>query len=244
MNTRCLAKIVGLILGLCVVTTTYADWKGNFYLGMASGYGARDGKADFRAAESVAPFGALTLNRNFSDNGYFWGFLGGYQIRCRKVLYGIDAKITWQDFNNRKGFHFTDTTTEHYSNFVEYERDEVWSLSARAGYQVNPWALVYFRFGVESADESVLFQTINVTRSTMLDLKGTRSIYRCLSGLGVEIPIWKQVTMRTEYNYSSRGKGATATGIMPVSLEVISADLKARQHSFILDFVWNFKPLA
>lgn len=239
-----LAKFFGLVILLCTAFGVQADWKGNFYLGLATGYGIRDGSADLRVAESVAPFGVATLKRSNSDNGYYWGLAGGYQIRCRRVLYGIDAKLTWQEFGNREGFHFADTTAEQYSNFIEFQREEVWSLSARAGYQVNPWALVYLRFGVESADESIALQSINITRSTLLDLKGERSIYRCLSGLGVEVPLWSQVTARLEYNYSSQGRGVIATGVMPVSLEVVSVEAKARQHAFVLDFVWNFKPLA
>ncbi len=240
MRSQTICKVLGLVSLLSMSMSASAVWKGNFLVGLEGAYGSRDGNLNIRVAEAPPAANSVGLSRNHSDNGFYWGLLAGYQLRCHRALFGLEAKVAWQDFGNRKAFHFVDATGENYVNHIEYERDTVWSLTGRAGFQMNPFVMPYVRIGVESGDETVLFNANNATFGNILALKGTRSNYRFVSGLGVEMPLMDKVSMRVEYNYVADGKGVNTTGVVPGSGEVVSAAIKAGQHAFMLDFVWNF----
>ncbi len=241
MSMKQISKIMGLSTALLMTTAADAGWKGNFLLGVEGGFAARDAELNLLATEIGAGAGQAGFAKNHADNGAIWGLLGGYQVTCNRLLLGMEASVSWQDFGERKNFHFVDATPEHYNIAAEHERDTVVGLTFRAGYKVTPWMMPYLRAGAETSNETIIFASNNFTAGTALGLEDSRRAYRFVGGAGLEFPLIHQAVLRLEYNYSSRGRGAAATGVVPVSLETISADIKPNQHAGLLALVWNFR---
>jgi outer membrane immunogenic protein len=77
------------------------------------------------------------------------------------------------------------------------------SVSARAGYQVDPKTLLYVRGGYENVDARVSLVNANVTG------RDTRTYDGWLAGAGVERYLTDNVSARVEYRYSDLGGGDT-----------------------------------
>lgn len=241
MNTKNLTKLVGLTSLLMASTAANAGWQGNFLLGIEGGYAWRDAELNTHTTEPAPLLAVSEAAQNHHDSGFIWGILGGYQIKCNRYLFGLEANVSWQDVGERKFYHFVDGDGDHYSNNAEHERDTVYGLTFRAGYQLTPWMMPYLRAGAETSEETVIFNGTNVTDGTAISLEDDRQAVRFVGGAGVEFPLYLQSVLRLEYNYSSRGRGAAAQGQTPGSLELVHVDIKPNQHAAKLAFVWNFR---
>ena len=148
-----------------------------------------------------------------SKNGFYGGVFAGYQIQCNQYLLGLEAGFNWQDFDERRDFHLlannSPNTTQNLASY-EYEKGTAFSLSLRAGYEVLDWLMPYVRLGAQTSRDtltmSVIFDPTNqLAGFSTTNAEERKRIYRFLGGVGLEFIVIPQVSLRTEYNYTSKG---------------------------------------
>lgn len=241
MNIKKLSTLAGLSTLLVMSGAAQAGWKGNFLLGVEGGYANRDGDLNIDVTEAAPATGRADLVLDYNEDGFIWGVLAGYQAKCNRVLLGLEANVSWQDFGERQTYTGFDGNGDFYNIAAEHERGTVVGLTFRAGYQLNDWVMPYLRAGAETSEDKIIFQANNVTQNSVVALEDEHRTYRFVGGAGLEFPLIHQAVLRLEYKYSSSGK-ASALGNIPGSGETIDTEIDGNnQHAGLVAFVWNFR---
>lgn len=196
------------------------NYQGNFLVGGEIGY-ARQEIKDFVTrlnANSPAPFGFVTplsvRRETMSNGGGLLGLLAGWQYRCERALFGAEASVDFQTFDQPRPFMFTDSNNFSYSATAYYDRGPLFALTGRAGWFVTSGFLPYVRLGAQVSRDKVNFQVFPFSSvmpmGALKDFSSARhSQYGVVAGLGIELPaLIGASTVRVEYVFS---KTETAT---------------------------------
>ncbi len=219
--------------------------RSHFLLGAQAGYAARNGDLNIDITHPAPGSQISSHVRDHDDTGFIFGFLGGYEWVYDEFLFGIEASIGFQDFGDEKNFAYLDSLTPRngYSAKAQFEREVVLGLSTRFGYYLAPWISSYMRLGAETSDEIIRFQSsTSGAPAVSVNIEQGRRSARFIGGFGFEFPLLHHTTLRLEYNYSTRGKGASHTVLGSDGMTTFSVNAKPAQHAVNLAFVWNFRP--
>lgn len=219
----------------------YKGWHGHFLLGVDGGYAWRDGHLTVNITEPMpAPAVSAIAKDNF-DNGFVWGIFAGYQVSCRKLLFGGEIFSSYEDIAKAKDYHAVDTNGDHYNLRIDHERGTVYGFTLRGGYKVLEWLMPYIKAGFETSYEKLYLGALHVTGNNHFALSHERRVHRFIGGAGLEFPLFWNFKFRTEYNWTSRGRGAQARGVEPITLETVNAELKHTQHTAKGSILWVFQ---
>lgn len=234
-------KIVCLIfLGSFTIPASANICEAHFLLGVDGGVATRDG--DF-TINITHPGVQTTVVENHENTGFIFGFFAGYEAIIQEFLVGIELNLGFQDFGKDKDFQFTDLLQRSYGAKFEHERHPVFGLTVRGGYRLAPWIIAYVRAGAEFSKEIVRLQALSnvgLAPAISVGLDDGRDVVRFIGGMGFEFPVTRNTNVRLEYNYSSRGRGASESQIASDGTTIFDVGFKPNQHAFKLAFAWNF----
>lgn len=219
--------------------------RSHFLLGASAGYASRSGDLVINITHPAPTSVRSDHVRDQDDTGFLFNLFVGYEWIIDEFLFGIETSLGFQDFGDDQRFAYLDAQSPQngYNGTSKFSRDLVWSLSGRFGYELAPWIRSYIRLGAETSDDNVYLQSTRgapLPISVLID-EGRRTV-RFLGGFGFEFPMMYSTTLRLEYQYSSRGKGASNTAFASDNLTVFSPNIKPVQHALYLGFAWNFNP--
>lgn len=233
-------KLIGLIAALGVVPVAQADWEGNWLLGVMGGYAARTGNLEVNIAHP-APLRAVTpYLSSLNENGFMWGLLGGFQLRCNSWLLGGELNIDWRNLDEHNNYAFTTALNTGATAYSDYDQNTVVGITARIGYEVTPCFLPYMRLGVETSNDQLTVAAASGTLEAFVD--GSRRQYRFVGGVGAEMPVpaLAGLSFRLEYNFYSKGKGVDASGFASDNLTFVDASASAKTNAGKAALVYNF----
>ncbi len=248
MNVKSITQLAAVSTLFAMSATAHAGWQGNFLLGVEGGYATRSAELNISVTEPAA-FGSTVATSAMDyddDDGFVYGFLGGYQWRCDRLVLGLEANVSFQDFGDERNLVFTDSTGVVHAAQVKHERNTVFGLSGRAGYYLADWVMPYVRLGAETSDEGIEFGAESFAPNQgAVTIDDERRAYRFIGGAGLEFPFMENAALRLEYLYSSRGRGAGADASSSSVLaaqngKLWSVNVKPNQHAGKLAVVWNF----
>lgn len=182
------------------------------------------------------------------DKGTLYGFFIGYQQIRQRWLMGVEGSVDWLNVDRTHRFAFNDAANFlTWTSNTKYQRGTAPSLSGRLGYVLLPYFIPYIRLGAEVSRDKLWseFRTPNATTLFPYTVtpQGKAWVYRCLSGVGVEMPIPCTVfTFRLEYNYHSKGKTVESDEgyIDGVINPMINNDLQPQMQSYRFSMVYHF----
>lgn len=233
-----------------------ADWRGNWLLGASGAYNWYHGSfahgVDFDLPGADSP--PFIFHNDLNSQGWSWGLLGGYQIKCNRLLLGAEVNVDWyqrhqsENYANTLLFNGDGIGT---SVSATFKRDATWGLTARLGYEVRPCLIAYLRAGIERRHDE--FDVIGgaaipgAPAEFTFEMDDTKHSYRFIGGIGAEapIPMLKGLTLRTEYNYRPNGKtiqSSTNWNLAGVAEPIFSTVSDAKQHinTVKASIVYNF----
>lgn len=241
---KALRKVLTFLL-LVGMHSAFADWQGNWLLGGSINYAERRGEFDISLRYVAIPiFPIVEGDNRYSNKGFGWGLLAGYQLKKEGWIWGIEGSIDWLDITQTREFVFTDViglfSWDAKSN---YDREPIAVLSGRMAYEIAPYFIPYIRLGLEGSEDSL---EVTVTGHPLLPqntviVEDSRWNWHYLAGVGIETPLWcTPATLRIEYNYHSRGRPLIANGVFVNQAFSFSSEMHNRTQSGKLSFVWNF----
>lgn len=252
MNTLKRLAVIGLSW-LSFSSTASAQWDWNVLVGASAGGASRSGQVETNMAYThpalIPGFFNTSLKRDLGDSGFIWGLLGGVQAHCGPWTFGVEANVSWHDFEDPSHFAFTDSRgAQGWTGTAEYDRGTVFGLTARGGYQILDWLMGYIRLGAETSDDELTVNYFgNANYPFGITVSDSKRSLRFVGGAGVEVPlpVFDGLVARAEYNYHSNGSTVDATGLL---VEVptfninpqFTASTKQDTHSGIVSIVWNF----
>ncbi|MBN9287681.1 MAG: hypothetical protein BGO43_02700 [Gammaproteobacteria bacterium 39-13] len=246
INQRLTLSFLGMLL---FANTTYANWQGNWLVGVSSGYAERRGDLSIGLAYNLPNifFPRMINDFEFSDKGLIWGGLVGYQAFCGAWLLGTELHVDWDNFDKRRDFVFPDLAgVLSWDVRGRYEREPLIALSARVGYEMAPYFLAYMRLGVETSKDKL---DVRVAADTsmfpfgVIEMHDSRWLYRYLVGVGAETPVFcTPLSLRLEYNYHSKSDALESAGAIsfPFFNPVLSSYMHPKENSIKVSVVWNF----
>ena len=231
-----LVTLMGL-MGMISSSLAHAFWEGNFLMGLAAGYEWRRGNIEVELRDPVFPF--FSYGQPIHDNGWTWGLLTGYQERCNRWLWGIEAKVDWDsvDKNHTTLIRTVDGPLGEIN--VNLHRGATIGLSWRLGYEVAPFFLPYIRLGVENAKDRLNIDTV---MTGFAEVQGVKRSFHFWSGAGLEFPITylMGLSFRTEYAYHSKGKNIFINTTESDGTTFVFAKINPSSHTLMGSLVWNF----
>ena len=234
------AQILPWIMLPCVAAHAGGSFKENFLVGIDGGYAWRDATVNTETRD-ISNNVFYKYSREYDTDGGIFGIFGGFQIMCDRWLVGLEANFGWQGFDDQQDFaqvFGVNTVT----GYVDFEREFVFGVSFRGGYELTNWMLAYVRLGVETSQDT-LKGVVDIDGARAFDYDQKHRSVRYLVGAGVEFPIpsYENISLRVEYNYSQRdgsfGFANTVIGLAPAS---VYAELNPNQHAVKGAVVWNF----
>lgn len=201
--------------------------------GASAGYAWRDGSFGFDSGSNAnTPVVDFASAGHIKDNGFLYGVFAGIQTLCNNWVLGVEFAMDWQTKDKTSEFDFTSTSGiaaglpyGSGSALARFERDTVFTLSTRVGYELASWynLLPYVRIGVETSRDFLSSAVVLAgdpaipipADTTVAFLNGSTRSYRLMAGAGLEMPlsfITAGTSLRVEYNYSANGKGVNAGG--------------------------------
>ncbi len=185
------------------------QWQTNFLFGLMGGYADREGPLTMSVDYTDLPFTPSNVVRDVSDTGTIYGIFVGYQGKCRNWLLGTEFNLERHRFESSHPFAFTDPLAIfNWTGTAEYRRDWMTGLTFRVGYQFVEYFIPYFRIGIETGQD--IFETTlvsNIPDVPPFYLQNKKWIWRFLSGVGIEAPIYcSNLAFRVEYQIHSKGK--------------------------------------
>ncbi len=230
------------------------SWKGNWLVGGSGIYAERRGTFDASMRYAVNPiFPILETDNLYSNKGFGWGLLAGYQLKKDGWTWGLEASVDWHDISQARDVVFTDAAfLISWDAKSLYKREPIAALSGRMAYEMAPYFIPYIRLGVEGSDDSLDVTMISgnsFVTPNPITVSDSRWNWHYLAGVGVETPLWcTPMTVRIEYNYHSRGRpliangaqGLLAGGVLVTPAFAFTSEMHNRTQSGKLSFVWNF----
>ncbi len=245
-----------------VFAAAYADesWRGNWLVGGSGIYAQRRGSLDVSMRYSPTVFGLgngafpiLETDNLYSNKGFGWGLLAGYQLKSHGWTWGVEASVDWHDISQRRDVLFTDVVgLISWDARSLYKRQPITALSGRMAYEMAPYFIPYIRLGIEGSHDllevSMIGSSGAVTPINPLINSDSRWNWHYLAGVGVETPLWcTPMTVRIEYNYHSRGRPLIVNGTQGLAAGVVvpqaftfRSEMHNRTQSGKLSLVWNF----
>lgn len=228
-------------------SSVQAQWEYNWLLGLSGGYAASDGDVSITVFSPPPTLEVNSFNRDIDDDGFIGGVFTGYQARCNGWLFGAELALDWEDTDADRPFAGTifDATGTPVGivGTAHYDRETIFGLTARAGYEISPYIMLYLRAGAEWSRDK-LFVTASTNSITPLfgSIEGRRTVTRFIGGIGFEmpVPIMTGLSFRAEYNYHSKGSSVEASGLATDGSTFVVADAKPRTNSVKASLVWNF----
>lgn len=226
-------KTLMMLMGISGLSSTaYAGWEGNWLVGVSGGYENRAGDMNIYLVDnqSAVPLDNQIIDAD--DKGFIWGFLGGYQARCNGWLFGIELNVDWHDNHKKHNFFFVDGLDSTFAPTIRYERETNVGLTGRFGRAISDFFLAYIRLGAETSEDELHLS---------FDVESSRRQYRFVGGLGAEMPFFlENLTLRTEYNYHSKGRRLEVNAVTPNNSTLYVVDAKPQTHVALASLVWNF----
>lgn len=223
-----------------------AQWEYNWLLGVSGGYADRDGDLSLTTFEPAPNFTLNTFTTELEDSGFIGGVLGGYQARCNGWLFGAELAVDWQDTDSDRPFAFTlidgNGLQTGFAGSAHYDRDALFGLTGRAGYEFSQYIMGYLRAGVEWSRDKLSVSAATANNAVISSIDGSRTVTRFVGGVGIElpVPIMTGLSFRAEYNYHSKGKAVEASGLASDAATLVVADSKPRTNAGKASLVWNF----
>ncbi|MGD9591418.1 MAG: outer membrane protein [Candidatus Berkiella sp.] len=231
--------------------SAYASWQGNWLVGVSGIYAQRRGELDlsmryvppFPVATPVFPI--LEADNLYTNKGFGWGLLAGYQLKSDGWTWGFEGSVDWHDITATRDVVFTDVIgLFSWDATSRYEREPIAALSGRMAYEMAPYFIPYMRLGIEGSHDSL---DVTVTGNPFILVQPNISVsdsrwnWHYLAGIGIETPLLcTQASVRIEYNYHSRGRPLIVNGIFINQGVSFSSEMHNRTHSGKLSLVWNF----
>ena len=182
----------------------------NFLLGGEVGYARQKEKflTRFTVPGAIPAVIIDEHEETISDNGTILGLMGGWQFRYFRSMIGVEANVTFADYERPRPFRFAtipDFTDVVYNGTALYKRGTIFGLSTRLGYFVTPGFLVYGRVGAQVSRDEASYQVFTFSGApTTSDFSSNKKdVYGGVAGLGVEFPTFIGAsTFRFEYTFS------------------------------------------
>lgn len=233
-----MVKAIGLASALLVSGAANADYHANWLIGASAAYGTQSGDINY-SLSSVVSEDVASSSTGFSDSGWLWGLLVGYQAMCNCWLFGGELSVDWSNHDGYKDYAFSDSD-EGINVRAKYDQDAIVALSARLGYEVSSFFLPYIRLGLETSRDKLEFES--QTDSLAANGSESRRVWRFLGGVGLEMPVpmCAGLSVRGEYNYHSKGRTVTAGSTASDGVTYATAHTKQHANTGKLSLVWNF----
>tara|TARA_R110002110_G_scaffold65206_1_gene179886 strand:- start:34399 stop:35130 length:732 start_codon:yes stop_codon:yes gene_type:complete len=242
MNKLATALYLSTVLA-AVTPVANAYWEYNYLLGASAGYADLGGNINYSTTEALRSSQMLS----HSGNGFIWGVLGGVQATCNNWLFGAELSLDWHDFEESSQYA---VMTANMANVdvpgvvnARYDRGTIVGFSLRAGYEMAPFFLPYFRVGGETSnDKFSTYGSFVTAGSPFFNLEDSKNVYRFLLGIGVELPLRTipGLAFRGEYNYHSKGKVIKSEGPTSIGATNVITSMKPDTHAAKFSVVWNF----
>lgn len=225
----------------------------NFLLGGELGWARQKEGYNLQFVAPSLPVAPIT-HYNFparsamiTDQGMIFGLLAGWQVRYDRWLAGIEANVDFQEFEETRGFAFTDNVTGVHgvAGTVLYERGPVWALTLRGGYFVTPGFMPYVRLGAQySRDEATIQENISINAGGLAfpDFNSKREhLWGAVAGVGVEFPAFiGPSTVRFEYTYAVSENMVIDDGALPILGTHNFIHPHPETSAIKFAWVWNF----
>ena len=234
-------RLLALTAISCFSVAAQAGWEGNWLIGLSGGYEHRSGAFTFYTLDIPTSVPLTSQVRSVDDNGFIWGVLGGYQVRCNGWLLGLELNIDWHDHDGADGFAFTDSLDVAYSGTAHYHRETNVGVTGRFGHLITKSILAYVRLGAETSEDEIHISMFSPVPPINVVDHDSRRQYRFVGGVGAEMPIFfENLTVRVEYNYHSRGKNVEVVAVGSDNATLLIADAHPHTNSGRASLVWNF----
>lgn len=244
-----------IVTALCLSSTLFvacaaqAGWQGNWLLGVSAG-GAWHSNDDFGGTithPNALGSTAFSLGEvDNDDDSFIWGFLAGYQARCNGWVIGGEVNVDWRgNGDDDNSFSFVDPVDGLVTGSVSSDRDTVWGITARFGYEVSCYFMPYIRLGVDNGGRNFDFVAVNGANYAVVS-NGDNDNHRWgfVGGIGAEFPIpaIAGLSVRAEWNYHARGgddNDIVALASDQATLYTVSVGDRHEQTARA-SLVWNF----
>lgn len=234
-----LLQRLGLYMALLLISATaQAQWQQNFLVGASLGYAERKSDLLFSRITPVPQIHVLDTLRPYRDNGYFWGFMGGWQTYCNNWLFGAELNADWHYYEGTRNFAFTQNGTG-VALAARFRRNLAIGISGRVGYQVMDYLMPYLRLGVEVSKDKMY--TEFMVANSFFTANDQLRTYRFFGGIGLEAPIsWVAgLSVRFELNHHKEGKAVRPMGRLADGT-LIYTEQAPKMFSGKLSLVYNF----
>lgn len=221
-------------------------WEKNFLLGLMAGHADREGSINvFTSYGGFPNIPQTDVVRDSSDTGFIYGLFAGYQGKCDKWLLGGEFSLEHHPIDETHAFAFSDPANFlNWQGTSQYHRNWISGFTFRGGYQITEYLLPYVRLGIETAQDTYEVNlSTNGAQVPPLYLYNEKWIYRFLSGIGIEIPVYcTAFTARMEYQIHSKGKTMEIDKVYTdgVINPITNAELQPKTQSVIFAIVRNF----
>jgi outer membrane immunogenic protein len=180
------------------------SWSG-FYVGAHGGHGWSTWNGDFFWQDVDLGYGY-----KLESEGWLGGLQVGANYQFGKMVFGLEADISWSDLKKSGQFQANDADP---SSYVEWEikqtLDRFGTVRARIGYTPTEKFMIYgtggFAWGETSASQTIHYPAV---KEPFVNGVGSVSEIHLgwAAGGGVEWLILPNVTLRAEYLYVNLGK--------------------------------------
>ncbi|MBS0290420.1 MAG: outer membrane beta-barrel protein [Proteobacteria bacterium] len=206
-------KLVLLASVVFMATNVQADWQGNFLLGVSAGGAWHNNDDNFNvivAGGTPVQSQLFTVGDVGNGDHFIWGFLGGYQARCNNWLAGLEINVDWRGDDDDVTYVIgTDSLIGPATGTISRDRDGVWGITARLGYNILPCLMPYIRLGADFTNRDFEFvgTTTDLATNVTWSVDGDGSDkWGFVGGLGLEyfMPMITGLSLRAEWNYHAR----------------------------------------
>lgn len=229
---------LALLLPLSFSANALAWLPGHFVAGAEIGYTTRTGNlsSDQFSLAGVPIVGEHSEDLN--NGGTIYGAFLGYQIVCRRYVFGVETFFNLGDDDHVKSFPIPLLNTTANGN-VSTQRDTTYGVSARIGYIVDPCFVPYIRIGAQGGEDKFFLTYTGLPPLPLWDhFEAKDTHWNWLLGIGIEVPLFsKRSTIRVEYDYSPAHNINYIDSALPVLAE---HHYKAHSHIVKFQWVWNF----
>ncbi|MBS0290418.1 MAG: outer membrane beta-barrel protein [Proteobacteria bacterium] len=203
-------KLALLLSAAVMATSAQAQWDGNWLLGVSAGKAWQNDNEGFKVSVSSVTSSQLYNIANNEDNdGFIWGFLGGYQGRCHNFLAGIELNVDWRDDEDDVNFVVVNPVVGPVAATISHDRGAVVGITARFGYNVLPCLMPYIRLGVDYNERATDFIGATTALAENIPFAVDSSDderWGFVGGAGIEyfMPFVRGLSLRAEWDYHTR----------------------------------------
>lgn len=195
-----------VLLGLCISGSVFARDTRAPYVGIVSGVA--------QTTSELGPYVygfAFLRGQEHRETHLIGGLLAGYERACTPWVWGLEGEIAHQWRATKQPFVLNGDN--HASLTLEWERQNILSVSWRVGYEVAPYILPYARVGIAVGRDRIAL-TARTSSLGQREENGELWNGRLFTGLGLEVPLplCGDGRFRVEYDYyfKNRPRGLSA----------------------------------